>query len=351
MESLYKEIAEKWLGTVNSKINEKAEAADYWFKSKLRPSFSSDMNFSSISGTSQNVTADVVTMDSDLPLKSRASIKSYSGEIPKLGMKKYLGERQLKELQVLAATGKPEALLASKIFDDYNACAIGSQEKVEFMFRQALSTGVTEIGDDINTGRSIRVDFGIPAANKSGVPVLWSTAATSTPIDDIEAKVTAALNEGVTLGSIVMDQATFNNFKKSTQVRDYYAAFGGVGSLNPERVGEFLLADFGLRLTIENRSFKVEKDGAITSVKAWAAGQVSFFTSFDNVGDLVWSDLAEKEAVVEGKVYSYPEAWLMLTKYREGSPLREFTESQGLVMPVINNVDEIFLLDTATVEA
>jgi len=346
MESLFKNFSEKWLGTVNSTVQASIEAKNYLYKSMLRPLYSVDMTFSSISGKNSNVTADVVSMDSDLPLKSRGTIVSYSGEIPKVGMQKYQGERQLKEIQVLQALNKPESQLAARIFDDYNACYVGATDKVEYMFQQALSTGVIEIGQDVNTGRSIRVDFGIPAANKFTVGKLWSDT-TSNPIEDLDKIKEAADAAGVSSGYVLMDQVTFNYFKKNSNVVNLYGT-AGLPSLTLDKANEVLQANFNLQIQIVNTSFKIEKDGVVTNVKAWSAGQVSFFSSLDNVGDLVYSDLAEKIATVPTKVYSYPEAWLQLTMEREGKPLREFTESQGLVMPVLNNVDQIFLLDTLT---
>lgn len=357
MESLFKDYSEQWLGKVNSKIKQDVDSAQYWFKSRLTPSYSVDMEFSSISGKNTNVTADVVSMDSELPLKSRSSITSFKGEIPKIGMQKYLNERQRKKIQVLEATGVSQSVIVKEIFDDYKSCTIGAYEKLELMFLQALSTGITEVGADINTGRSVRVDFGIPAANKFGASTaVWSDPA-ATPIDDIEAIVETAQAEGVNLQHILMDSVTFNHFKKNTQVKDFYASYLDLNaSNNPtpnlDKVNAMLQANFGgLTITVVNRSFKVEISGTITTVKAWTEGAVSFYSSLDNLGELVWSDLAEKIDKVETKTYSYPEQWLMVTKERQGSPLREFTESSGLVMPVIHNVDQIYLLDSTTIQA
>lgn len=357
MESIFKQFRENWLGEVDSAIQEKLEQKEYLFRTLLRPDYSLDLTFSSISGKNKNVTADVVSMDSELPLKQRGSLESYSGEIPKIGMQKYLTERQLSELQILERTGKPEWTLAQKIFDDYKSCVEGAIEKVEFMFHQALSNGIIEITKDKNTGRSIRVDFGVPSANRLGVKTAaWSDTANATPIDDIERVLETAYNDDVVLSYMVMDRGEFNNFKKSTQVREYYAAYvdmsaGNLPALNEAKINEFLQADFGLSIVVINRVFHTEVNGVVTTGKAWEAGNVSFFTNWDNLGDLVWGDLAEKSASVPYKTYSYPEEWLMVSMYRQPAPLREFTESQGLVLPVIHNVDQMYIMDATTVSA
>lgn len=355
MESLFKEFYEKWLGTVNSAVEEAVADKEYWFKAKLTPKYSTDMTFSSVSGERNNVTADVVSMDSDLPLKSWGKITSYKGEIPKVGMQMYLGEKQLKEIKTLQALDKPEGELAARIFDKYKIVTVGAQEKVELMFAQSLSTGVTQIGADINTGRSIRVDFGIPKTNKFGVTTKWSEAG-ATPMDDIERITDHATQDGNSLRYMLLDKVTFNAFKKNQQVKEFYATYrdivgNNLPTPNQEKLNEALAADYGLEIVIYDRTFKAEIGGEIKTINPWVAGAVSFWTTFDNVGTLWYSDLAEETSPVETKVYSKPETWLLSAMWREGNPLREFTEASGLVMPVLDNVDEIYLMDTTEATA
>ena len=168
-ESLFKEIVEKWVSTANASLEDKSEEANYLYNSLLRLQMSIDHKFSAVSGKNNRVAAAIVTMDSDLPLKSRGSMETYNGKIPKVGLQRYLTESQLSELDILIAKNVPESTIAAKIFDDYMSNVTGAREKVEFMLHQALSNGLVEIPNEQNTGTSIRVDYGIPDANRYGV--------------------------------------------------------------------------------------------------------------------------------------------------------------------------------------
>lgn len=152
-----------------------------------------------------------------------------------------------------------------------------------------------------------------------------------------------------------MDRQTFNYLRKNTSIKALYNGFREVPSgtevtLNEEKMNELFESEFGFRIQVVNRSFEVEKNGAVSTVKGWAPGYVSFWTTEGIVGDLVYADLAEKSRPVKNKTYAQPEEWMLAAKWSEGNPLREFTEASGLVIPVLNNVDHIYFLDTATVE-
>lgn len=349
MESLFKDLAEKWVGTINSIIVEKAETRDYLWRG-LRAEYSADMKFSTISGKTRRVTADIIAMDSDIPLKSRESMESFDGEIPKVGMKKYLQESQLKAIQILEALDKPEYTIVQKIFDDYTACVEGPYETLEYQIYSQLSLGLFEIDINKNTGIAVRADIGVPDSHRFGVTKKWSDAG-ATPIGDIERIVETALEDGITHQVMLLDRKTFNAFRRNAEVKAFYATYrdaqgGSLAIPNLSKVNDMLLEEFGLTITIMERNFVFEKNGTFITAKGWADGQVSFLPSMDSLGTLYWSDLAEANARVEYKTYSFPEPWLMVSTYREGSPLREFTESQGLVAPVLTIADQLFLLDT-----
>lgn len=353
-ESLFKELVEKWVTTVNATLEDKSEDQDYLFRTLLRPQLSLDHKFSAISGTNTRVTADIVAMDSDLPLKSRGSLESYSGRIPKIGIQKYLKESDLSEIDILIGKRVPEVDLVRRIFDDYSACVTGSREKIELLTHQMLSNGIIEVPDENNTGTSIRVDFGVPDANRSGVPVLWSDP-TADIAADLEAVYTKAVDNGDAISLIRMNRKTFNLVKKNDSVIALYKGANNFASdssvsLNQEKVQELFMSEFNWDLQIIDRAFQVEKNGAVTSIRGWVDGAVSFWTTEGQVGTLTYADLAEKSRPVKTKTYSSPEPWLLAAKWSEGNPLREFTEASGIVIPVLNNVDHVYFLDTATVE-
>lgn len=173
-ESLYFELVKKFFpGLVLStleKYNGKPEgiALTYLYKDFLTPNYSSDGRWASILADYNRVAADIVSLSSPLPIKSRDAIETASGKLPKLGMKMELGEQEMKNIDALLR--QPNAninLVASKIFEDLPRCITAIYERCEDMFLSGLSTGVALA--ERNEGTGIRIDYGYKTANKFGV--------------------------------------------------------------------------------------------------------------------------------------------------------------------------------------
>lgn len=87
-------------------------------------------------------------MDSPLPLKKRDSLEKASGELPKMGLKLFLNEKQMSDIDTLLALGVAEDTIVAKIFEDTPKVISGIWERLELMFLQGLSTGVAIAGGD-----------------------------------------------------------------------------------------------------------------------------------------------------------------------------------------------------------
>jgi hypothetical protein len=343
---------------VVEKINGTKTPQTYLHKTMLRKEYSPTLKWSSINVDGSTVAADVVAMDSPLPLKKRDTISKADGDIPKLGMKLALNERTMTDLDILTnSPGTQESTIVAKLFQDTAKCITGIYEVIELMFLQALSTGVTLIADTANVGLGIRVDFGYKASNKFGAAVVWSNA-NSTPITDFNRIKDVADANGDTITTVMTDSFALNNMLKSAELKQAYAGSIGIAvntssvlpTPNLAQAQAFILGQWGWTLKIVNRSVKTERNGVKTTVKPWAEGAVVFLTT-EEVGTLTWGTLAEMNHPNKAVTYQTADQFILVSKFHKVDPLKEFTSSQALALPVINNVDEIYLLDTKTVQA
>ncbi len=336
------------LGVV-TKINGGKTELSYLHKSMLTEELSTDLKWSTLSINGIVVAADIVAMDSPLPLKKRDAIGTANGEIAKLGMKKKLTEKQLSDIDTLVAKKVENKVIIEKIFNDAVSCTMGILEKVEYVFLEALSTGVALIEDTENVGTGIRVDYGYPLANKFGASIVWSDA-TAKPLDDIQRVLKAARAKGVSLKLILMDQNTFDNFAKNDQVRQYFAfsqnfVGGSIPVPNQEQVNGMLLGNYRLQITIVDRTVITERDGTRTVQTPWAANKVVFLETA-KVGRLVYGILAEETRQSKAATYVKAGKYILIKKWSEEEPFSEHTSSQALALPVIDAVDSIYLLDS-----
>lgn len=336
-------------------INGTTSTASYLHRRMLRRDYSVSGKWESVNSANSLVMADVVAMDSSLPLKKRDSISKANGDIPKMGMELQLNEKQLTDLDTLIAQGGTNAQILGKLFADTPKVIGGILERIEYMFLEGLSTGVALVEDTENVGTGIRVDYGYYTANKFGTTTVWSNTA-STPFDDIQRVLDKADADGNTITRVMLDRTAFDNMAKTTQAKDLYAfSQNFVGATIPapslEQMNTFVSSKYGFTFEIVNRSIRHEKNGVQTSVKPWADGAVVFVTN-DIVGTLVHARLAEQNHPVAGVTYQVADEFILVSKYRMNKPsLSEYTSSQARVVPVINNVDQIYLLDSKTVQA
>jgi len=358
-QSLFLQWVEKYLTGVTvsivEKLNDTTNPLSYLHKTMLRKEYSVNGKWESISAANSLVMADVVAMDSPLPLKNRDSISKANGDIPKMGMELKLNEQQLTDLDTLIAQGGTDAQILAKIFNDLPKVIGGIYERNEYMFLQGLSTGVTLVQDADNTGTGVRLDYGFPAGNKFGSEVIWATAATAKPFDDIQRVLDKATLDGNTITVVMMDKTAFNNLAKTTQAKEQFAfSLNFVGSNiqvpSMSQLNAFTSDRYGFTIQVTDRSFKAEKNGTQSSTKAWADGAVVLLPGLQ-VGTLMYAKLAEENHPVANVSYTKADDFILVSKYRQNKPsLSEYTSSQARVVPVISNVDQIYLLDSKTVQ-
>ena len=338
------------------KLNDKNQTSlTYLFKKLLKKEFSVDGRWSTLVGAYTRVAADVVAMDSSLPLKSLDALEKASGEIAKIGMKLKLTEKQMSDIDSMIAQGLPEEQIVAKIFEHVPRVIEGVFEELEREFLQGFSSGIALTGSD-NVGTGIRVNYGYLSENQFGVSSLWSNTDTSLVVDDIDKVVVKAINDGHKILHAYGNTATFNALIASKQFKEQFAFnLGFVGSSiptpTPEQANNVFKSLWGFDYTKVDRVVKTEKDGVKTNNIPWKDGTI-VFTCDDQVGSVVWTRLAEMNRPAKQVSYETADDYILVSKYHTVEPtFAEFTTSQARAVPIVANVDRIYTLDTKTVQA
>jgi hypothetical protein len=352
--TLFVEFVKKWFpslaGKIIEKINDSKNPVTYLFKTMLKLELSPDLKWDSLSASKSIVAADVVAMDSPLPLKKRDAMSTAHGSIPKLGMKMQKSEKLLTDIQVMRARGATETQITQKIFEDVPRCITGIHERLEYMFLKALSTGTMLVPDEENVGAGIRVQFGYKPENSYGVITKWGEEGYE-PISDIERVLSSASEIGDVITTIALDKASYNLIRKSEESKALYAAsignFTGNNAIipTPSQFDAIIEDEYKVKFLVIDRAVRYEKDGKQVSIKPFAENTLVFLTT-EQVGRLVYGILAEETNPVSGVTYQKVDGYILISKYSNNDPLREFTTSQALVLPVIENVDSIYILNT-----
>lgn len=361
--SLFLEYIDKYfrlvVGKITEKFNDSKQEQPLLHKSMLTEEYSADLTWGSTEINHSVVAADVVALDSSLPLKSRAKMGNASGKLPKLGLKMRKGEKHISDINVMVARGTDEATIAAKIFDDTTKVIKAIDVRTEIMFLEGLSTGFCLVeSDEENTGTGIRVDFGYKDENKFVcLAKKWGETG-STPQDDVQQLFDKANEDGNSITHVYMSKRYFDLFRHSEQGKLLVANYNNViitdKTLLPvpsrQTFLDALADEYGATFHYINSVFKVElADGSKKKVSPWKEANIVGVPS-DNVGRLVYGTLAEETNPVEAVNYQKSGSHILVSKYSKTDPLEEFTAAQSLCLPVIDGADGIYTL-TADTEA
>lgn len=339
--------------TVNGKRNGDNKRT-YLHKSMLRKVYSADQKWSNAAVNTTYVAADMVSMNSPLPIKSRDAIAHANGSLPKIGMKKIMFESDINTVNIMKAQGAEWTNIANKLTSDPIACSVGIDEQNEANFLTGLSNGIVAVEDENNTGTALRINFGYLPENCFGVETQNELT-----LDDIKRVLAYADNNGDTIITICIALSTYNKLRQTQGAKELVANYRGqtfnsntklpvpTASLFDEAFAD---DNNGVAFLKIDRSIISEKNGKRKPYKPWNQNKLIFLTT-EEVGALVWGTLAEKTNPVEGVVYSTVDEYKLISRYRTTEPFTETTSGQALVLSVIENVDQIYSLDISEGQA
>lgn len=317
----------------------------------LKKVFSSDGKWESASVNTTYVAADFVSMDSPLPIKSRDSIASANGKLPKLGISKTLKESDIDALNTMEAqpgdAGIRAQRIRKKLADDPVACNVGLDELLEYSFLFGLSHGYVAMPDEDHPNAMLRLNYGYLPENTFGASVKGKIS-----LDDIKRVIAKADGDGNTIVKIWISKTDFDALRQTREAKELCATYRGqVYTSDTEfpvptskLFQEAFEDDTNVTFEIVNRSVQFEKDGRKKSVKPWAEHRLIFVCN-EQLGSLVYGALAESTNRVEGVIYQLIDDFKLISKYSLTNPLREMTGGQAKAACIIEDVDQIYIYD------
>lgn len=332
------------------KINGKRKPLTYLHKgvnAMLRQEFSVDNKWESTSVNTTYMAADIVAQDSELPIKSRGSIASSNGKLPKIGMSKILKESDITTLNVMIAQGAKPAEIARKLADDAVACSNGLDERNEYNFLYALYNGYVAIKDSDTPDALLRLNFNYLEENT----VTETSGEIS--LDGLRQVIEKADAKGDSIIKFCISKVAFDKLRQTREAKELVAGYNGqvftdsttLPVPNATKFKEAFADDNnGVEFEVIDRSIILEENGKKRSVKPFGDTRVIGICN-DIVGSLVYGRLAEQTNPVTGVEYTTVDTFKLISMYRLTNPLREVTSGQAIVAPILEDVDQIYILD------
>lgn len=354
--SLYQDFTDRFFtGIANAvvkKIKNINEDEQYYSLKWLSTEYSPTMTWESLSTENEYVSADVVTMDSSLPLKRRPRLGGAGGLIPKLGISFKLTESTLKKISLMQAQGTRESLIIKDIFADTIRCIHGIYIAHDIAFLSALSEGTASIPDPRDEGRAIRISYGYLPENQFTAGKAWNEAGYKA-LADVERMLSKAKSDGRNIQYLLMSTNTYNKFRNSEDTRAMASVYKGIyehtlTKISNKDFDEMLSGEKNVKIVIIDRVYTVQNAAGETRKVRPFKDDVIVGVESLNLGKLFYSTLAEEEHKVAGVTYTKPNDYILISKFSTTKPLIEYTTGESASYPILQNVEGFYHLDVAT---
>jgi hypothetical protein len=315
----------------------------------------STLTFKSVIGASRiEAAASIVDRSSRAPLRSRASLNTYQGEIPAIKEKFAMREDDYRDFLAVQALSVDDATkkqqLLDYLFKDIAVAGSAAHKRLDIMVLQAVSTGKISLTVDNNPDGIVLandIDLLMPSDNKKQAAVKWATSASATPITDITTVVLAARNMGRSFSKILMSPTAFLAMSKTKEVIDSLVSFNqlqrGAAVATLSKVNEYLTANLLPVIEIVDQVVGIEKDGKINTIRPFSDANVSFVPA-GTLGTIKNAYCIEQLSPVEKVSYAtYNHA--LLSKWQDNDPWGEFTAVELNAFPALDTIDNIFILN------
>ena len=300
------------------------------------------------------VIADVISFDSSAPIKSREVIRKLSGDIPKISMKFSMNESDLNEYIRLQSDIRNDARLRSLLdlaFKDTDRAYNGVRGRIEWMALQLLSRGGFMLNPTNNNGivTTAFVGCGMPNDNRRVSTADWSNANTADGLQDIADAVDMAFQKGRNIRYVVMRADDFSLLRKQkSTIESLKGWLNQSGKLAPSfKVINNYLADqeFPVEIKLVKPAVRIENAAhERKTVCPWERKRIALLEDL-RVGDIQHGPIAsETLASMRQKALMVKKDFVLVSKWSEPEPVKEWTKAEANAMPVINDPEGLFIL-------
>ena len=352
--SLFKKYVDRLIPKLSKlieKVNDKRkDDRTYLHKDTgiLRKQYSSDNKWEATSVNTTYVAADFMAFDSPVDIKTRPTLSTANGSLPKAGIGRTLTETKLTQLQIMERQGGNDERVSKKIADDLVFCNVGLDELYEWAFLYGLYNGFVGIPDIDHPDQLMRLNFQYLDENTFGT----ETKDVIT-LSDIDRIFDAANANGDSIDTVWISKAALKNLREDRSSREMVAdaddkVYDDDTTLKvptEKRFKEVFEDNYECTLRVINRTIIFEKNGIKIKKKPWGDDRV-IFTCNATVGSFVYGELAENNNRVEGVSYQLIDDYKLISRYSNNDPsLVEKTTGQSIAAPIIEDVDQIYILD------
>ena len=298
------------------------------------------------------IAADLVSRGATIPRKTREAISRIQGDIPKITISREKNEDELTEYDIMVAMSSNNPDLKALVefwAEDTKFCWDGVAARAEWIALKQISLGKVTFTNSNNAAivTEYDVDYLIPAEQKIGVSVSYSTGTGAKPltVDIPKALKLGKKLYGATYKFLFMNVDTFEKFASQEEVYKKCASFvqnvvGSQDAPDLATVNAYLAKKKelyrGLQIIVIDQDITLElADGSRLTENPFE-DDVMLFSESKVLGNTYWKkpiDAKEMPGSVAEKVMH---GHTLVKKYSNESPVQEVTEGIANLFPAWN---------------
>lgn len=305
------------------------------------------------------IAADLVSRGATIPKKTREAISRIQGDIPKIAISREKLEDELTEYDIMLAMASQNPDLRAIVefwAEDTKFCWDGVASRAEWIALKQISLGKVSFTNTNNAGviTEYNVDYAIPAAQKIGANVVWTTVATAKPITkDFPAAIAAGKAIGANYKFAFMNPSTLEKLVATDEVIKMTASFMtnalSLPSLPTLADVNGLLARTvklnGLQIVVIDQDITIElADGSRTTANPFE-NDVVLFSESKVLGKTYWKRPIDMN--VDSPALKVMNGHTLIKKYSQDSPIKEVTEGIANLFPAWNLAGRSVLLQVS----
>lgn len=318
--------------------------SDLFFRNHFQSEYSTGLTIGELAQTSGAVvSADVIAFDSKLPVKERPTAEIIAREMPKIGISLRKKESDIikhRELEAAISRNRNSSTLGAMVrflYGDIEHVVNGVDQRVEFLAKQALSSGAVDL-DMSNNGDGIKhsLSFNVSTDTNEGAP--WTDAQNATPLNLFKKIIQKMAAKGKRITHMFMSNYEFGLLAETDEIRNFVTPFiaNGIVNFSLEGINNALRINGFPQIVIWDSFVNVSTETGTDVVTGWTEGNITFTTS-ENPGSLRYTDTADSYMNISDGSVKQQRDYMLVKQMAEGNPPTIMTMGVAYALPVLND--------------
>lgn len=315
------------------------------------------------------IAADVVSVGSSKPQKSRDGLDRVEGNIPKIAVERIMREDELREYNSLLAMSKVGGLAGNNMqtelvkawADDVEFCFTAVASRLEDIALRQISRGKVSFNAKNNAAvvTQFDADYEIPTAQKIGVDTSYSSGTSGKPIsiDIPKALELGRKLKNATYKVLFMNQDTFIKFARQTEVIKSVASFAQnvlniQSTPSLEQVNTYLASRNDIFRGLQIRTFEDPNiiyelaDGSRNIAPHPFDDDVMLFSESEVLGETYWAQPTEAMEHEGDVTVKAMQGHTCVRRYYDENRITEITDGAANAFPAWNLAGRSILMQT-----